>query len=342
MAKRRRGPLLVAMGVGVAALAGGAAIAAARRTARTHRTGPDPRADDAGVFDLDVLGVEHHRIATPDGGELHAVEKGPKDARPLVLLHGISLEARVWGYQLRDLSDRFRVIAVDLRGHGGSRPGSDGYGMPRLATDLKTVLEALDLRDTIVVGHSMGGMTLMRFCGDHPDVLDERVAGVVFLATMPLLPVPALAQRAIATLAPRLHGLGERRGWDRMPSRRIRDEAISYLLIRRIFGRDASPTHVALSRELVLGAPTEAMWPSGLGIAVHNAEEALESTKTPALVIGGELDNLLPPAMSRRIAELLPNAELHILDDAGHQLMLERPEKLAELLDQFSKDLASV
>ena len=108
----------------------------------------------------------------------------------------------MWGYQLRDLSDRCRVLAVDLRGHGESRAGSAGFGLDLLAEDLRTVLEALDLRDAIVVGHSMGGMTLMQFCADHPDVLDERVAGVVFLATAPVIPVPPGVQRAFRAAGP--------------------------------------------------------------------------------------------------------------------------------------------
>jgi pimeloyl-ACP methyl ester carboxylesterase len=71
----------------------------------------------------------------------------------------------------------------------------------------------------------------------------------------------------------------------------------------------------------------------------HDAEEALAATNTPALVIGGELDRITPVAFSRRMAELLPDAELHVLDDAGHQLMLERPDEVADLLDRFAKRL---
>ena len=331
---RKRAVLAVAMGTGLTVAAGAAARSAMRRSA-AHQRSHDPRAGDAGVFDLDALGVSVRTLPSHDGGELYVVEKGPPDARPLVLLHGITLAARVWGYQLRDLSDRFRVIAVDLRGHGTSKAGSEGFGLPCLAADLRTVLEALDLRDAIVVGHSMGGMTLMQFCGDHPDVLDERVAGVVFLATAGVVPLPAPVQRALATAAPVLQRAIDKR----VPKRGIGSGDLGYVLARRAFGRNPSATHVELTRDLVNACEPTTTFPSGLGLVSHDAEEALAATRTPALVIGGELDRITPVAFSRRMAELLSDAELHVLEDAGHQLMLERPDELADLLDRFAKRL---
>ena len=148
--------------------------------------------------DTGELLTERFRIPTPDGGSIHAVEKGV--GRPLVLLHGVTLRADVWAPQFHQLTDRYRVIAVDLRGHGHSKAGSEGYGIPQLATDLATLLRTLDLTGAIVVGHSMGGMTLMQFCGDHADALAERVAGLVFLATRAHQVLPPYVDRAARRL----------------------------------------------------------------------------------------------------------------------------------------------
>jgi pimeloyl-ACP methyl ester carboxylesterase len=338
MSRSKRLPLALAMGAGVATIGALAARSAVRRAASNQRA-HDPAAADAAAFDLEALGVEVHTLPSHDEGSICVVEKGPADARPLVLLHGITLAARVWGYQLRDLSDRYRVLAVDLRGHGVSTAGTEGFGLHLLAADLKTVLEALDVHDAIVVGHSMGGMTLMQFCGDHPDVLRERVAGVVFLATAGVVPIPPVVQKALARLSPRITKLGERRGWDRLPVYGIGEGDVPYLLARRAFGRHPSHTHVELTRELVAATARATSFPSGLGLVLHDAEEALERTDTPSMVIGGELDNITPVAFSHRMAELLPDCELHVLDDAGHMLMLERPHELEELLDRFAKRL---
>lgn len=338
-ARRSRWPLAVAMGAGLAIAGTAAARSAVRRSAARHRA-HDPHADDATVFDLDALGVTEHVLPSHDGGEIRVVEKGPADARPLVLLHGITLAARVWGYQLRDLSDRYRVVAVDLRGHGLSKAGDEGFGLHLLAEDLRTVLETLDLRDAIVMGHSMGGMTLMRFCGDHPEILTERVAGVIFLATAPIVPLPLAVQRAMRVLTPAMTRIAERRGYDRMPRYPMDRGDLPYVLSRRAFGRNPSHTHIELTRQLVADTPQATTFPSGLGLVTHDAEEALQATKTPAMVIGGELDNITPVAMSHRIAHLLDDCELHILADAGHQLMLERPDELAELVDKFAARLS--
>ncbi len=339
--KRSRLPLALAMGAGLAAVAVGAGLAATRRSAKHHRSLPDERAGDAAVFDLDALGVTHHRIPSHDGGELHVVERGPAGGPPLLLLHGITLQARVWGYQLRDLSDHWRVLAVDLRGHGESTPGADGFGLDVLARDLRTVIESLDLRDVVVVGHSMGGMTLMRFCADHRDALDERVAGCVFLATAPVIPIPPGVQRVFQQLGPRLTRAGDRWGWDRLDTRRLAGADLSYVLARRAFGRHASPLHVQLTADLVADVSPATTWPTGIGLLEHDADEALARTQTPSMVIDGELDHITPIALSRRIADHLPNSELHVLPDAGHQLMLERPAELADLLEAFRKRISA-
>lgn len=332
------------MGAGLTTLVAGAGLAARRgihRYVATQRAVPDPAAADIDdVFDLEVLGVTHHRLPTHDGGEIHLIEKGPADGRPLVLLHGITMSSRVWGYQLRDLSDTFRVIAVDLRGHGESREGTDAFGLDRMAHDLATVLDALDLRNAIVVGHSMGGMALMRFCADFPVMLDEQVEGVVFLATAPVLPLPIIAQRIVKRLAPIATWRGESGGWDCLPHWNWRDDDRTYFLVRRSFGTVAPPSLVELTRQLVAEAPVTTVWQSGIGIVTHDADDALAATKTPALVIGGERDNITPAALSRRIAEILPNAELHLLPDAGHQLMLERPDEFAALVRAFAVEIA--
>jgi pimeloyl-ACP methyl ester carboxylesterase len=180
----------------------------------------------------------------------------------------------------------------------------------------------------------MGGMTLMRFCGDFPDVLDERVAGVVFLATAGVVPLPPAVQKAVERATPALGRIG----WERVPHYGS-DTDLAYVLARRAFGRDPSHLHIELTRQLVAECVPSTTFPSGLGLVTHDAEEALAATHTPALVIGGELDRITPIAFSRRIAASLPDAELHVLEGAGHQLMLERPEQLADLLDAFAKRL---
>ncbi len=276
--------------------------------------------------------VVHRDLPTPDGGTIHVVERG--EGQPLVLLHGITLRHDVWAPQFHHLSDRFRVVAVDLRGHGTSVAGRDGYGMPRLAADLATVLGDLELLDAIVVGHSMGGMTAMAFCGAHPEVLAERVAGLVFVATRAHQVMPPYLDRVARSLV--AQGQGRVDGGRGLPSR----ATMNTRLVRAAFGDRPSPVAVRLVAEMGQAMAPEALVPSLAGLLDHDARAAIRATDTPSLVVVGTRDLLTPVPAGRHLARLLPDADLVVLPRAGHQLMQERPDELAELLGAFAAKLA--
>src|SRR3954471_14304993 len=211
---------------------------------RRERARLDPAAGDE--F-RPPAGATHHTLTMDDGGAVHVVEHG--SGPPLVLLHGVTLTYEVWNYQLHDLADRFRVIAVDQRGHGKSTAGQEGLAVPRLGADLAAVLTALDLTDAIVVGHSMGGMVLLQFAVDIPEVVRRRVAGMVLLSTTSrgapqLALAPALA-KAILPVSRRGIPLAARFPGGLLPS-----NDLSYLFMRIGFGRRPSPTHVDLTRTI--------------------------------------------------------------------------------------------
>lgn len=320
------------LGLGLAgAAAGAAAFGLYRATHPAEAQGPaapDPArhrwdlTDD--LFEMPE-GVTHGDIDTPDGGTIHYAEKG--SGRPLVLLHGVTLRHDVWAPQFNMLADRYRVIAVDLRGHGRSRPGDLGLGLPRLATDVATLLEALDLRGAVLVGHSMGGMTLMQFCGDHADVLDQRVAGIALVATAAYGTVPPLMGGAMRWALARGEGqVTSGRGLpaqQRMPRRAV----------RLVFGDKPSARAIDIVAEMTRSMSDVHLIASLQGIVEHDARDALRATRTPSLVVVGTRDTLTPVPLSRKMARLMPGCEFVVLPRAGHQLMQERPNELAELLD---------
>jgi len=99
-------------------------------------------------------------------------ERGPRDGRPLVLAHGFSVGLEMWFPQMHVLSQAYRLICWDARGHGGSSAPADvdSYTMPALAGDLRGLLEALDAADgAIVGGMSFGGQIVTQYAVDHPD-----------------------------------------------------------------------------------------------------------------------------------------------------------------------------
>jgi pimeloyl-ACP methyl ester carboxylesterase len=321
---KRRSVVALAGAVGAAAVG----RVALRSAANAIKARTDPRLDP--LYDLPAE-VTRHDIAAADGGSIHVIERG--QGRPLLLVHGITLQAAVWAPQLNLMADRYRVLAMDVRGHGRSRAGDDGFGRKVAARDVATVLEHFDLYGAVMMGQSLGGMILMEFAGDFPKELEERVAGLVFMDTAAYQiapkPVPQIAQ-AVGRFADRRLESGHP-----LPQLQLGDDDVSWVLARLTFGARPSSKAVDQVRRFVTEVPQSASLPSGIDLLEHDAREALRATHTPSLVLVGSRDLLTPVWAARRIAGFLPYARLEVLPGAGHQLMQERPFEVAALIDDF-------
>lgn len=335
MASKNLKRLLI--GAGAVGAAVGALVAARegekRLAARLRQ--PDPP-EVAARFRMPG-GLEQRELTTFDGGRLHVVEKG--HGRPLVLVHGVTLTSEVWAPQFNGLTDHFRVIAIDVRGHGRSVAGSEGYGRDQAAQDLVTLLTELDLHNAVVVGHSMGGMILGQFCTNHPEVLRDHVAGLVFMDTA----VSQLVPPVLGPLAGRIGALvtARQEAGKKVPTMTSGPEERNWLAVRLAFGSHAPSTAVDQVRDMVAAFPPEASIPSWVDLLGHDATEGLGRVTTPTMVLVGSRDLLTPVYAARRIAAAMPHAEMHVLAGAGHQLMQERPEEVAELLRDFAAKLGA-
>jgi pimeloyl-ACP methyl ester carboxylesterase len=126
--------------------------------------------------------IERRSVTTSDGVRLNVLEAG--SGRPLVMVPGWSQTAAQFRRQIEGLSDRYRVIALDMRGHGDSDKPAHGYKIQRLAKDVWDVLRALDLKDVAILGHSMGCSVL--WC--YFDLFGaERIGRFVFCDEPPML-----------------------------------------------------------------------------------------------------------------------------------------------------------
>lgn len=336
---RSRSPLVTAAATAAAvaltaAGAGAAGRVGVRRAAERIRSRHNPELDP--LFDVPDDTV-HHDIEAADGGSIHVLERGA--GRPLLLIHGITLQARIWAPQLHLMADRYRVLAMDVRGHGRSRAGGDGFGRRIAARDVKTVLDHFDLHDALVVGHSMGGMILMEFAGDFPEELAERVAGLVFMDT-------AAYQLAPKPVLPLAKAFGRRvrsrfEAGRPVPMRAMGEDDLSWVLTRLAFGADPPARAVDEVRRCGAEVPQSTSLPSGIDLLDHDAREALGATSTPSMILVGSRDLLTPVAAARRIARFLPHARFEVLPGAGHQLMQERPHQVARLLDEFSAGIGA-
>lgn len=128
-------------------------------------------------------------VTTDDGAEIFYKDWGPKDAQPIHFHHGWPLSADDWDAQmLFFLGEGFRVVAHDRRGHGRSTQVSDGHDMDHYAADASAVVEALDLKSVVHVGHSTGGGQVARYVAQHGQP-QGRVARAVLIASVPPLMV---------------------------------------------------------------------------------------------------------------------------------------------------------
>ena len=293
-----------------------------RRASSTELTGPAP-----------VL--EHHTVVSSDGTLIHVAESGA--GPPLVLIHGLSLTHDLWRYQFSDLADRFRVIAYDLRGHGKSTIGTDGIGPHQSAADLLAVLEQLDIDGAVVAGHSIGGTVLGQFCADHPDVVRQRIAGLVFVDTF----ASAIAGegRLREMCSPALAQISARLAARRKPGRT--GTATEYLAARTPFGPHPNAEHVRFTLEL--GAQTEPSVVSQAAIAnlAYDVRDALGDIDVPALVIRGSADRLSTARSTEQLRHALAQPTVHIIQGAGHLPMLEARSDFDDLVSTFGLRLTT-
>lgn len=312
--------------LGVIAGAVGAGYAAQRAVLRNLNQRADP---DAGR--LDHLPIEGSRLLPGhDGGSLYAVTSGPPGAK-ILFSHGVMLDSRVWIKQFQTLpAEGVECIAFDHRGHGQSVCGDTHPSLENLAEDFKTVIEGLNLRDVVLVGHSMGGVAVQAFVTKYPEIAHDRVRGIVLLSTLAKIQL---------TTSQKLKGIAEQVASGVNVGGLLERPNLGTLLTRLGFGSDPLASHVELNRQMLVACDPE------IGQAGVNLLLGLDLTADiaridlPTLVISGTSDVLTPPREARRLANHIPNAELVMLEKAGHMIMLERADELDALLLDFAREV---
>jgi non-heme chloroperoxidase len=322
------GAVLGGLAAGVLAIAKGIAMNDRRRSGTTKQQAL------SAVGWADPSDAQHRQLTMRDGSSIHVVERtGSKNEATIVLLHGVTLSARVWHQALDDLGNDFRTIALDWRGHGRSVAGADGYGLGLLAGDLAEVLQQLDVHDCVIVGHSMGGMALMQFCGLHPSVLQQRVKALMFLSTasndVGVASVPAFVRSTVRRIAG-IEALAKRASWTAPGD-------VGYSMVRVTFGEKPDPKWVEQTRDIVADMDPAATAASVVPLLGHDATATLKQLTLPVMVVVGTDDRMTPPKQSRRTADLIPGAKLVVMDGPGHMLMLERQAEFHQLVRELAR-----
>ncbi len=342
MASWRRITGVAGLAVGAAVAAGAGAILAAERIAIGRaRLQPDPEADEP-------LGQLRGRVLTvlaDDGVPLHAEIDGPDDAPvTIIFCHGYVLSQDVWHYQRRDLAPAGRLVFWDQRGHGRSGQSSPEHArISQLGADLYAVLMAAapGQAPVVLVGHSMGGMTIMALARQHPELFGTKVIGAVLISTAvwavdPTAWVPA-PLRPIARLAtpPVLRGASKARPAVLVERGRQVGGDLAFLGTRFIaFGDPSvSPAIVDFLERIVRVTPVGVVADFYAALVGHDERAALGVLgRVPVIVVTGERDRLVPPDQSDELAAGIRGSELVRVPGAGHAVILERPDVVNDVI----------
>ena len=320
----------------------GAALAEARRLFRPiswRGATPDPKDVDCLLFD------RTRRVTSFDGTEI-AYDVYGRRGPWVALVPGFSCPDSFWRYMLPDLAEDFRVIVWDLRGLGLSgtpRPpgyrarnlSSEDFSISANARDLVAVLDAERVTVAALVGHSMGGQTILEAYRRGP----ARVSALVFLTAPFESPLRTFYGRDFHTF---FRGIQVAIGVLPRPA---------ILLWRTLFVDPRFTTRVAqLSRALGPGARVEDMAEyfrhlQGLdplvmlkmaeAMRAHSARDVLPTVKPPALIIAAELDTFTPLALAEHMRRAIPHSEFHLVRGAAHGAVIERPAEIDGAVQDF-------
>ncbi|MFK4144362.1 alpha/beta fold hydrolase [Streptomyces sp. NPDC004065] len=366
----RRATGLAGAAIGVVAAGAAAGVAIERMTVgRDMRRKARLALDSAGPYGS--LRGSPGRAYADDGTELYyevdEIESaadanlGPRRRRlfgrrapapvTVVFSHGYCLNQDSWHFQRAALRGVVRTVHWDQRSHGRSGRGVAQHrdGVPltidQLGRDLRAVIDAAAPEGPIVlVGHSMGGMTVMALAAQYPELIRERVVATAFVGTSSgrlgevNFGLPVAGVNAVRRVLPGvLKALGQRAELVERGRRATADLFAGIIKRYSFAGRDIDPAVARFAERMIESTPIDVVAEFYPAFTDHDKTEALACfTGLPVLVLAGVQDLVTPSEHSEAIAGLLPEAELVLVPDAGHLVMLEHPEvvtdRLADLL----------
>jgi non-heme chloroperoxidase len=309
----------------------GVAAGAAYRRLSNGQSGAHDEADsgvDDGRLSLGwgsgAVVAEPQTVVTPDGAQLAVWDYtgDSPDAPVVVLSHCWTGNHEIWVPVARRLREKgYRVVLYDQRGHGASTRGTAPITVELLAHDLADVLEATDVRDAVLAGHSMGGMSIMSLASHRSDLLHERARAVVLVATSatrvgnyPDAVVRRMAAPLVASPAI-TRAMAGRSG---------------HRFVRGVFGTDPVHAHMVLTADAFSKAHPGARADYMVALSTMDLLEGIATIRLPTTVIVGSRDTLTLPPKSDEMVATIPGARLVTLQDKGHMLPLEDPDAVTD------------
>lgn len=245
----------------------------------------------------------------------------------VLFVHGFPFSGEIWDDQLADVPAGWRFLAPDLPGFGRSRLEGDApLTMDALARELAAFLEERGVRRAVVCGLSMGGYVALALWRRHPG----RVRALVLADTRAVADTPEARERRYADAATtRAGGTGP-----------VVEDMLPKLLSDRT--RERKPEVVRRLRAIMETASVEGVARALEGMAERpDSVPLLHTIDVPTLVVVGDEDRVTPPAESRRLADTIPDARLHLFPGVGHVSCMEAPSEFNAVLHAFLSGLSA-
>jgi 3-oxoadipate enol-lactonase len=255
---------------------------------------------------------------TLNGISHHYVVEGPANAPALTLAHAQGFTLESWSAQIEHFSDRYRVVAPDLRGHGKTDVAGKPYRLEDIASDILGLLDHLGIERTHYAGVSLGGMVGYALALDHPD----RLRSVSFVATQGILPPASIENQRKLIAAMRQDGAESRA------------DAVLERYLRKGF-REDEPAIYAKLRDQFTTNPVEGYAEAGEAIFVMDFDPRIGGIRVPTMVIAGSDDVATPPARMELYRDNIPGAKMAVVPNTGHMPYAEDADAFNRIFAGF-------
>ena len=252
---------------------------------------------------------------------LHYREDGDPNGAPIVFANSLGTDLRLWDKVVPLLPRGLRIIRYDLRGHGLSDATPAPYSMGTLIRDAERLLDALNVKNCVFVGLSIGGLIAQGLVVKRPELIN----GLVLSNTAARIGTPELYAARIAAV--RAQGI----------------EAVADGILERWFTRNFRVTpEFAAWRNMLIRQPVEGYAGCCAAIAGTDFYTTTADLTLPTMAIAGAEDGSTPPDLVRETADLIKRSQFEIIRGAGHLPCVEKPADYAELLTKFMLEIGHV
>jgi 3-oxoadipate enol-lactonase len=252
-------------------------------------------------------------------------DNGPAFAPVIIFIHGFPFSKTMWDRQADVFKSNYRVIAYDIRGHGGTSKGTGEFSIDIFTEDLLDFMDALKIDKAILCGISMGGYIALNAVQKHP----ERFLGMVLSSTQCFADTPETRESRMKAID-KINHQGK--------------AAYANESIKKLFASSSLATkarEVETTREMIMNAFTDSM--NNTLFALAGRKEScggLASIKVPVLIIGGKEDPITPPPALEFLRDHIQRSELYIIEKAGHLVNMENTKAFNSYMRRFLSNLS--